>query len=644
LTSTDVNAVLHNPLGDIVHSQMAYVGQPWRLSLDPTFTQFVAAVNGSNKYRNAVVYVGANDGMLHGFDAGQGTSTNFGTGQEVMAYVPRGLMAHLHADTFATPSYTHQYWVDGSPMSGDVQLGVPGAGTTSANNPGNWATALAGTLGAGGPGYFVLDVTSPGMFSPANAANASKLVLIDATDTSSTSPLDSAVLPYIGYQFGPPVMDQYNTTSESAQIVQINTNKLNAQGRPVEWAVIMGNGYNSASGLPVLLIQSLTQEGGNGHLALYPVPATCTAADISGCIAAGNGLSAPRTVDVDGNGTADIVYAGDLMGNLWKFDISSPDHTQWKVANGTSSTPAPMFTAVGPTGQAQPITTAPVVVPNPSKAGFMVAFGTGKNLTGSDITDTNLNTVYALYDNQPMSIGTATLPDINTTVSQVVLGNGALDASNNTAPPSWPRPGCLAGTGSNRYDISSGGCLYRQSGGLFSAGSTQKTDQGMTVNSTQSSTINNEQIDDQTAYGWYYDIPDIANGNAGKVLANPMLLTGNTLVFYSQNVLMDQVQQGQSNDTESCSSSTETGTPITTVNFFDLFTGNATSNVITFGNLVFNDTNQSDSLDQNRFRIDGVTNYIPNGSSLTAVGANVNIGVSSPARPGKHVGWRIDDR
>jgi type IV pilus assembly protein PilY1 len=471
LTQTDVNAVLGNPLGDIVDSQLAYVGQPSRLMLDSTYSaQFVTAVNGfnsSNAYREGVVYVGANDGMLHGFDAGQGTPDVPGSGQELMAYVPRGLFAALHADTFASASYVHHDWVDGSPFSGDVQLGTNGygAGTDGTSNPGHWATVLAGTLGAGGPGYFVLDVTDPGLFS---ASNAGKLVLLDATDTTDTSPLagqtitngpqaGQPVLDYIGYQFNQPVMEMY-TTNQSAQIVQINTqDQIDVQGTPQnrEWAVIMGNGYNSASGVPVLLIQSLSHPG----RPLYTVSAVCTST-VSTCKAAGNGLGAPRPVDVDGNGTADIVYAGDLMGNLWKFDISNPDHTQWRVANGTNDQPAPMFTAVGPTGVAQPITSAPAAVPDPN-GGFMVILGTGKNLTDTDLADTNLNSVYALYDNQHMAAGTTPLPGDTTTASQVVLDNTTFSS------PSMPlTPFCTASGSASRY-----GCLYQQTGGAISSNS-----------------------------------------------------------------------------------------------------------------------------------------------------------------------------
>ena len=630
LTQTDVNAVLNNPLGDIVNSQLVYVGQPSNLSFDPNYAQFITTVNtfnnsNSNTYRNGVVYVGANDGMLHGFDGGQGSPTAAGSGQEVMAYVPRGLFAPLHTNTFASASYAHRYWVDGSPFSGDAQLGTNayGAGTNAGNNPGHWATVLVGALGAGGPGYFVLDVTNP---APSNAGS---LVLIDATDTSSTSPLakqqitngpaaGQPVLNYIGNQFGQPVMEMY-TTRQSAQITQINT-----QDGTSEWAVIMGNGYNSASGVPVLLVQSLSHPG-----TLYTVSATCTATAASACIAAGNGLSAPRPIDVDGNGTADIVYAGDLMGNLWKFDISNPDHTQWKVANGTSGQPMPMFTAVGPTGAVQPITSAPVAAPNPN-GGFMVGFGTGKNLTSADLSATNLNSFYALYDNESMSGGTAQLPGTNTSVSQITLGSST--TANTAANPSPIPATCRSGTGPARYS----GCLYQQTGGVLSAADSNGLHVG--ISSSQSGQQNSGN---KTPYGWYYDIPEIANGNAGKVLDNPVVMSGNTLMFYSQNAASStgtNTAASSANTAESCDGSATINGTVTTVNFFNLFSGNPPDNALT---ITIAGTTYPPG-DGNRFQIDGVSNFIPNGAdSIQGVGKDVSIQNPLPTTPGKRVGWRI---
>jgi len=576
LTAADVNAVRNNPLGDIVNSQLFYVGKPRRLSLEPTYRNF--ANSNTVKNRKSMVYVGANDGMLHGFDAGQGTPTAPGSGVERVAYVPRGLLGKLHTNTFANANYAHRYWVDGSPFGGDVQLEAnpspapvtsPASGASSATgaNPepsaspdlGNWATVLVGTLGAGGPGYFVLDVTDPDNIQ----------VLIDKTVPGED--------PYIGNQFGQPVMEMY-TSNQPAQITRINTQ--DAKG---EWAVIMGNGYNSTNGVPVLLVQSLSHTG----KPLYKVQATCTSA-ASACISVGNGLSAPRPMDVDGNGTADIVYAGDLMGNLWKFDISNLDHDQWKVANASDGQPAPMFTAVGPGGAAQPITSAPAVAPHP-RGGFMVVFGTGKNLTDADAADARLNSVYGLYDNTSMTVSAA--------AQQVLLGS---DTKDETKPSSSPiSADCLNGTGSNRY-----GCLYQQTGGVLAS---KANAQGVHVGST-SSAQQDQKIDNQSHFGWYYDIPEVANGNAGKVLDNPVVMSGNTLMFYSQNVANGAAGSSSSTSApESCSPVMVSG-PVTTVNFFNLFTGHHPDSTITVMGTAYAPGGG------NRFRVDGMTDFFLDGT------------------------------
>ncbi|MDR0458392.1 MAG: hypothetical protein LBH10_05120, partial [Burkholderiaceae bacterium] len=579
--------------------------------MDPNYIAFAQAYSA----RTNVVYVGANDGMLHGFDAGQGTPAKPGTGNELMAYVPRGLLGGLHTNTFANAHYAHRYWVDGSPFSGDAQTAAPNA--ANAANPGSWATVLVGTLGAGGPGYFVLDVTDPSVFAESSFANS---VLIDATDTNpATSPV-AGQLSVIGNQFSPPVMAMY-TASQSAQIIKINSQDPNG-----EWGVIMGNGYNSASGLPVLLIQSLSHPG----RPLYTVPAICTEA-ASACVAAGNGLGAPRPIDVDGNGTADIVYAGDLLGNLWKFDISNPDHAQWRVAYADGNgQPAPLFTATGPTGAPQPITSAPAVTSDPN-GGFMVVFGTGMNLTDADTTDTRLNTVYALYDNQTMTVNLAArLPGADTTVSQVVLGSA--NATDQTSASASPIPaGCLNGTGAGRY-----GCLYQQTGGALDAANANGVSVGV------SSDLTREQIDDQHYFGWYYDIPDIANGNAAKVLANPVMMSDNTLMFYSQNVASSSAGTSGSTAltptgaTESCSP-VALNSAVTTVNFFDLFTGNYPDNTITVNSAEYT------AGKGNRFQINGASRFISDGAdALSATGANATITSQPTAAPaGRRVGWRI---
>ena len=307
-------------LGDIVNSR------PWHL----------AGVAG----RTPMLYVGANDGMLHGFSTVDGS--------EKLAYVPLGL--HGALPQLADPGYAHRYFVDGSAFTGELSTA---AGMRS---------YLAGFLGAGGKGYFVLDVTDPAGFREDRAA---QIVVIDRTASDD---------PDIGHVFGEPVREQTDTTV-TRQITRLN------DGR---WALVVGNGYNSSSENAVLLIQYL-----DGDRELRRIAAAPSA------LPAGNGLSSPRLVDLDGNGTADVAYAGDLRGQLWKFDLSGANPAEWNVAFDGR----PLFTtaALATPGSPQPITTAPVWLAHP-QGGVMLVFGTGRLLTDADRADIAVQSIYGIHD------------------------------------------------------------------------------------------------------------------------------------------------------------------------------------------------------------------------------------------------------
>jgi len=604
ITSADINAVRALPLGDIVNSQLVYVGKTTLVSLNQDFIKFASTVNAFPN--TGTVYVGANDGMMHGFKAGNGTPANAGDGTERFAYVPRGLLDKLSVFK-TTTTYDHKYWVDSGMFSGNAQLDTAsyGIGTSSSNNPGHWATVLVGTLGAGGKGYFVLDVTKPDDIM--GVTNLPKAVLLDTTDSTDAN---------IGHQFSPPVADQFNVTLQPAQIVKLNTKDTKG-----EWAIIMGNGYNNASGKPVLLIQSLSKTG----RPLVQIEASCTATPATACVTAGNGLSAPRPVDVDGNGTADFVYAGDLMGNLWKFDISSVDQgTNWKVAYGGD----PMFKAVGPTGKPQPITTAPVAVAHPN-GGMMVGFGTGRNLTDADRSDTELNSFYALYDTQEIKIGETTIDSAVTPpvkVSQVTLG---------TAPSVF----CTAssGGGASRYDYSN--CLYPRTTDKLHI-STMLDDSNdwklLSTFPTSGETIGNGS--GATRRGWYFDIPELYNGNAAKVLANPVMLQDNVVHFFTENVMSATNSVGQNNGTESCDSAAVINDPIEAHNFFKLLDGAPVDNIILTIKGVRTPYGSGTGNQKNRFRLKPTFRSGPN----DFVGVDGSKITYSPADPaGRRAGWRI---
>ena len=342
-------------LGDIVNSDPAFVANQdlgyavlpeGRDTATKPYKSFVAA----NKDRVKMLYVGANDGMLHGFIASAGTGTahacgGSGTeklGQELFAYVPGALVPEL--PKLSDPAYVHRYYVDGAPHVGDAYLP-----TLSTDQP--WRTILLGTTGAGGRVVFALDVTNPCEFGPGK-------VLWERTAVWDGD---------LGYTLSKPV------------IARLNNGK---------WAAVFGNGYNSASGKAVLFVVDLA----DGSL--------IKKFDVGGT---DNGLAAPSLYDADGNGTTDYIYAGDLQGRMWKFDVTASTESGWEVAFSGD----PLFTAVGPSGNPQPITAAPELgAPPAGVGGVMVYFGTGRFFVNGDMTDHTVQSLYGLLDDGTAIHGT----------------------------------------------------------------------------------------------------------------------------------------------------------------------------------------------------------------------------------------------
>lgn len=341
-------------LGDIVNSNVLYVGAPTGGHGAQGYGTFAAGLTG----RTPMVYVGSNDGMLHGFTAAGGV--------EKLAYVPLGL-AQTTLRQLTDPGYTHRYFVDGSPFAGDAYLGS----TTG------WRTVLIGTLGAGGKGWFALDVTNPANFTDALAGSG---VLLDATASTDAD---------IGHIVSPPSLSD-GAAQQSRQIVKLNNGR---------WAAVMGNGVNSANEAPVLIVQYLDGDRSIRKLSPCTQPIATTACSFKGS----NGLSTPMLVDLNGDGTADVAYAGDLQGQLWKFDLTASDPASWKVAFSG----APLFVARR-SGAPQPITSAPYATAHPA-GGLMVAVGTGQNLTVADRTSTTLQSLYAVWDRSTYGQGSSGL-------------------------------------------------------------------------------------------------------------------------------------------------------------------------------------------------------------------------------------------
>lgn len=314
-------------------------------------------VHSAPTYHDQVVYVGANDGMLHAFDADDG--------KEIFAYVPNllfsnptgyGLVELTKTDYFDN----HRYYVDLTPT---VAKGKGIFGGTDSES------ILVGGLGKGGKGYFALDITNvdPGTY-PANMTHLTSMVKWEFP--RGDEPANDINVKNLGYSFSKSVVVQSYLEDSTT-------------GKP-KWVVIFGNGYNSQTENAVLYVL----DAADGSV-ITTIDTKTTSA---------NGLSTPIAVDVDYDFKVDYVYAGDLKGNLWKFDLKSDDKTQWKVAYGTTTVPKPLFTAMDDNGNPQPITTRPEVSYHPKRHGYMVFFGTGKYIEDSDPDNEQLQTVYGIWD------------------------------------------------------------------------------------------------------------------------------------------------------------------------------------------------------------------------------------------------------
>ena len=321
--------------------------------------------------RQPAIYVGSNDGMLHGFRANDASPTATNNGEEFFAYVPSMLASGardsgLHYLT--QPNYQHRFQVDLTPTVSDAFVTRGGIGTRK------WRTVLVGALRGGGRGLFALDVTSEQNLRQANAENTVLWEFSGAND------------PDLGYTYSQPVVAMTNAGT---------------------WVAIFGNGYNnSGDGKPHLFILNL-DKGGDGEWIVGDDYIKIEAGD--GTPANRNGLASPALVDVDGNGTVDRVYAGDLRGALWAFDLSSGNESDWEVAHSRGGRPSPLFVTEG--GAQQPLTAKPVVAPHPGQPdtaanapNLMVYFGTGQFLVDGDQATTDVQRFYGIWDRGDASV------------------------------------------------------------------------------------------------------------------------------------------------------------------------------------------------------------------------------------------------
>lgn len=344
------------PLGDIVHAMPQLVGPPvyyypdnWGAG-EPETANPYSTFGKNHENRQRVVYVGANDGMLHAFDAGEkvGNTWTAGLGTEIFAYVPSS--AYRELPELTSLNYQHKYYVDATPRIGDAIIG------------GNWRTVLVSGVGRGGQGVFALDVTDVGSVSESNADTT---VLWEFTDRDD---------PGLGYTYTSPLIARMHN------------------GR---WAAIFGNGYNA--------LESDGFQAVNGKGAIYIVDLE-TGVLLSkmqtnaGSGANPNGINEPTAVDLDNDNIVDVIYAGDLLGRLTKYDVSSSNPSNWERISDQ------MFGAIGRDNEYVPITSGVAIGSHPTGEGVIIYLASGKYLEPTDLTSTGtLNRIYALWDKDPFT-------------------------------------------------------------------------------------------------------------------------------------------------------------------------------------------------------------------------------------------------
>ncbi len=339
-------------LGDIVNAEAVLVQPP---AYDYSDDCYSAAINGTcaqsfksaQASRSNVIFQAANDGMVHAFLASSGA--------ESWAYVPKLIWPHL-VDRTKKSGFTHQYYVDATPVTGDVDFKNTDGGSNAYSNP-SWHTLLVGGLGKGGRGYYALDVTTPTATSEADAASK----VLWEFPNSSTSATDTNNM---GYSYGRPIIV-----------------KTQAKG----WVVLVASGYNNTDG--------------DGHGRLYVLNprngAVIKTIDTGAGSAADPAGLARLSAYVDNDDlddTVSYVYGGDLLGNVWRFDLTGNSVNQWTVKK--------LATLVDADNNVQSVTTEPelaeITIANSTYR--FVYVGTGRYLGDSDVSTTGTQTMYGLID------------------------------------------------------------------------------------------------------------------------------------------------------------------------------------------------------------------------------------------------------
>ncbi len=397
-------------LGDISGSKSIAVGPPsfpFSDATNPGYSGFKTAYAS----RPRMVYVGANDGMLHAFN---GTLTGEDAGEEVFAYVPSALFAGPSSPStpetdglaaLGKSAFVHHYYVDATAEVFDIDLTRTGGTTTGTPD---WRSVLIGGLGKGGKSYYAIDVTNPAAMT-AEAAVASKVMW---EFPNATMPADD--IPRMGFSYGQPVVTK--------------TAKWG-------WVVVFTSGYNNSDG--------------EGYF-FFVNPKTGawleTVSTGVGTVAAPAGMAhAQSHVRNVTDNTADSIYAGDLIGNVWRLDVRQATG-DYQAATGSTGAPlgnpARLASLTTAGDVVQPVTTRPLVEIHPRTNKRYILIGTGRLLADTDIADAQPQTFYAIKDGTASAFNLSAPAGVTFPVTRSAMVNNSTTlltgfTADSTKPMGW---------------------------------------------------------------------------------------------------------------------------------------------------------------------------------------------------------------
>ncbi|MDX9995383.1 MAG: PilC/PilY family type IV pilus protein [Rhodocyclaceae bacterium] len=367
-------------LGDIINAQPIYVRAPFAEYIDATNPGY-AAFKSAKQNRTPMVYVAANDGMLHAFYAGTSVVDTQG-GTEAWSFIPTMALPNLYKLASENYANQHTFTVDGTPVAADV-FDKGASADCAAPVPADpglcWKTIMVGGLNKGGEGYYALDITDPA--NPKGLwefKRGSTCISVNATTKVPTA--DAYDDCHLGYSYNKPVIGKLSDGT---------------------WVALVTSGYNNDDGIGYLYVLDAV----SGKILYRIDTGSGTPTDQSGL----SHLSAwVNNAALDNMIVR--VYGVDLLGNIWRFDINDNFGTSGREAMLVAQ-------VVDDNGTPQPITTKPELAEIDSKPYVYVA--TGRYLGSTDLADTQKQTVWAIRD----KLETTPTTNLRITLGERIINN-----------------------------------------------------------------------------------------------------------------------------------------------------------------------------------------------------------------------------